>query len=118
MIRFLIRAVGIRPDPGLVGSQPRSPRWPAWLKKFLVGKVCVVCERNDEPLTGHHVVPFHVDPSREMDPTNVEPVCDDSPTRKCHLLVGHLGDWRLENKDFRAHAATLREARRRARSRS
>ncbi len=106
------RLLGLAADHGQVAAgAPRSPRWPAWLKKFLVGKRCAVCGRNDQPLTGHHVVPYHVDPSRELDPDNVEPVCDDSAARRCHLLVGHLGDWQLVNPGFRAHAAALLAAR-------
>ena len=111
------RLLGITADPGQVAAGvPRSPKWPAWLKRFLAGKRCAVCGRNDQPLTGHHVVPYHIDPARELDPSNVEPVCDDSPARKCHLLIGHLGDWQLVNQDFRQHAATLLAARQRAMS--
>jgi len=53
------------------------------------------------------VVPFHEDPSRELDEDNVEPVCKEV----CHLLVGHLKDWKLTNPDFRKHAAELLAAR-------
>lgn len=111
------RLLGLAPvDHGQIAAgTPRSPQWPAFLKRFLAGKSCAVCGRNDEPLTGHHVVPFHVDRTRELDPANVIPVCDDSPSRKCHLLVCHLGDWRLVNPDCGQHAAMLREARRLAR---
>ena len=107
------RLLGLAPiDHGQIAAGvPRSPQWPAFLKRFLAGKACAVCGRRDEPLTGHHIVPFHVDPARELDASNVLPVCDDSPTRRCHLLVCHLGDWRLWNRQAREHAATLLAAR-------
>lgn len=95
-------------DPGLIasGGKPRSPRWSSWLKRFLVGKTCVVCGADDD-LTGHHVIPFHEDPSLELDESNVEPVCRDV----CHLLIGHLKDWRLTNKHFREDADLIRRQR-------
>lgn len=107
------RLLGLAPiDHGQIAAGvPRNPKWALWVKRFVRGKRCIVCGRNDEPLTGHHIVPFHEDPSRELDESNVRPICDDSPTRKCHLLVCHLGDWRLTNPDCDRHAAMLREAR-------
>lgn len=96
-------------DPAAAAAErPRDPRWASWLKKFLVGKSCICCDSR-ENLTGHHDTPFHIDPSRELDPTNVDPVCGD-----CHFTVAHLRNWRLWNKDFRKHAATLLAARRAA----
>lgn len=83
-----------KPDPGVIaaGGVPRSPKWEAWLKAFLKGKTCIACGASDG-LTGHHVVPFHVDPSRELDATNVVPICSD----RCHIIFGHFNDYRLEN---------------------
>lgn len=79
----------------------RSPKWPAWLKAFLKGKVCRCCGSKG-PLTGHHVIPYHIDPSRELDPSNVRPVCDGTD---CHLVIGHFKDFKLYNPDFDADAA-------------
>lgn len=110
MIRSLLRTIGVGADPGLVGSQPRSPRWPAVMKDFLRGKACSVCGAT-KGLTAHHVVPFHVDPTRELDPANLLAVCDHAPNATCHLEVAHLGDWRRWNPEIREHAATLLAAR-------
>lgn len=86
-----------------VADRTRSPKWPAWLKRFLRGKRCVCCGSKG-PLTGHHKVPYHVDPSRELDETNVAPICDGTD---CHLVVGHLKDFKLWNVDFDADAAAF-----------
>lgn len=110
MIRSLLRSLGLARDPGVAAGQQRSSNWPAFLREHLRGKVCCVCGATDG-LTLHHVVPVSVDASRELDPTNVVPICDDSSTKRCHIMIGHLGDWRRWNPDVRQHAATLLAAR-------
>jgi len=89
------------PDPGLVAAgAPRSSKWPPFLKAFLRGKACIACGQR-EGLTGHHVVPYHEDPSRELDPTNVVPMCAD----RCHLVHGHFNDYSLSNPTVREDCA-------------
>lgn len=51
----------------------------------------------------HHVIPVHVDPTRELDPSNLITLCD-GPNR-CHLRVGHLKRWDRWNTDVREDAA-------------
>ena len=90
-----------RSDPGVVAAGvPRSGKWGPWLKAFLRGKSCIACGQR-EGLTGHHVVPYHEDPSRELDPTNVEPMCSD----RCHLVHGHFNDYSLHNPTVREDCA-------------
>ena len=101
VIRSLLRTIGIRPDPGLVGSQPRSPRWPTVRAAHLrAHPTCAACGARDE-LEVHHVVPYHVDPSRELDPTNLLTLCGDP----CHLVHGHLMSWKRWNASVVADAA-------------
>jgi lysophospholipase L1-like esterase len=49
------------------------------------------------------VVPFSVDRSKELDPSNLFECC-----RYHHFWVGHFGDWRTYNPDVRADAAAIR----------
>ena len=35
---------------------------------------CAACGRRDD-LDVHHIVPYHVDPDRELDPTNLITLC-------------------------------------------
>ena len=99
-------------DHGVAAAsgRPRSPKWAAWVKAFVRGKKCVCCGSKG-PLTGHHKVPYHVDPSRELDPTNVAPICDGTD---CHLVIGHLKDFKLFNPDFDADAAAFLSRRKKA----
>ena len=89
-------------DPGVVAAGvPRSSAWGPWVKAFLRGKSCIACGQR-EGLTGHHVVAYHDDPSRELDPTNVEPMCSD----RCHLVHGHFNDYSLSNPTVREDCAS------------
>lgn len=99
-------------DDGLAAAAGarRSPKWPAWVKSFLQGKVCACCGSRG-PLTGHHVIPFHVRPDLELVEGNVRPVCEG---QDCHLVIGHLKDWKLWNEDFDRDAAAFLAARKAA----
>ena len=93
-----------QPDPGVVAAGvPRSSGWSAWVKRFVKGKACVCCGSKG-PLTGHHKIPFHLRPDLEMVESNVAPVCDGTD---CHLVIGHLKDFKLYNPDFDADAAAF-----------
>lgn len=102
-------------DPGatVAGGMPRSPQWDSWVKKFLKGKRCIACGASDG-LCGHHVVPFHLRPDLELSESNVVPLCSD----RCHLVHGHLDDFRLDNptvrEDCAAHLAKREAAKLRA----
>jgi len=77
-------------------EESRSPKWPALRRKFLKGKVCAVCE-NTKKLEAHHVQPFHLFPARELDPTNLIPLCEGNKVINCHCMIGHLGDFESYN---------------------
>ena len=58
---------------------------------------CVVCGAKKK-LQVHHIVPFHVAPDLELDPTNLLTLCVNKKYGiNCHLLVGHLGNYRRVN---------------------
>jgi len=97
-------------DFGAVRGVQRSPKWAAFEKRFVRGKACVCCGAKG-PLTGHHVIPYHVRPDLELDEANIRPVCTGVD---CHLVIGHLKDFRLWNEDFDADAAAFLQKRRRA----
>jgi hypothetical protein len=55
---------------------------------------CAACGRKDDPEV-HHIVPYHVDPSRELDPANLITLCG----KRCHFVFGHLMDWKSWNEN-------------------
>lgn len=90
------------------GAAPRSPKWPSVRAKHLKAfPACAVCGCT-KGVAVHHVEPFHIDPSKELDPDNLITLGEECPTGNHHLLFGHLGDWKSYNTDVRNDAATWR----------
>ena len=81
----------------------RSSKWPTFCKNLLKGKKCAVCE-GTKKLQGHHVIPFHIAPERELDKDNVIPLCEGSKVFNCHLFFGHIGDFKGWNENVRIDA--------------
>lgn len=58
---------------------------------------CVVCQ-GTRNLEVHHLVPFHIAPDLELDPGNLLTLCEDKRYGlNCHLLIGHVGNYRRVN---------------------
>jgi len=70
----------------------RRPQWAALAKRYLKGKCCAVCGGSDK-VVPHHIIPVHVDATKELDETNLIPLCEGRGTLNCHLWAGHLGNW-------------------------
>lgn len=82
----------------------RSPQWRKLRQRWLASHpTCAACGRRDN-LNVHHIVPVHIDPSRELDDTNLLTLCEHG-TLNCHLWVGHLGEWVDINRQVLATVA-------------
>ena len=78
--RVLDRVTGKAP-----AGAKRASGWPRFRRSYMVDHPeCAVCGRK-RGLEAHHVVPFHVAPDLELDPSNLISLC-----RRCHLLVGQF----------------------------
>ena len=55
---------------------------------------CQACG-STKGLEVHHIEPFHVNPARELDETNLITLCN----KNCHLAFGHLMDYNSWNVD-------------------
>jgi 5-methylcytosine-specific restriction protein A len=74
----------------------RSPQWGEVRKKHLkTHGTCAVCGGNKH-LEVHHIMPFHIDPKKELDPTNLITLCE-SKSHNDHLIFGHLLDFKAMN---------------------
>ena len=91
----------------LTGKVPlfyrRSSKWPTVREHFLKSNpACAACGQTDH-LQVHHIRPFHLDPSLELNTGNLITLCEDEYL--CHLKIGHLGSFKKENPEVRKDAA-------------
>ena len=87
----------------------RSSKWPATrkahLKKF---PFCAVCG-GEKKVEVHHIVPFHENPSLELDPNNLVTLCEGIKSFNHHLHYGHFGDYKKINPNVVEDAKIWRE---------
>jgi 5-methylcytosine-specific restriction protein A len=86
----------------------RSGHWPVVRRDFLAGKDCAACGGKTK-LEAHHIVPFHVHPEKELDVTNLIPLCEGLDWFNCHLAIGHLGSFQSYNLNVVRDAAAWRK---------
>jgi hypothetical protein len=72
--------------------QGRSPKWAGVRAEYIKANPnCFACSTS-EKLEVHHIRPFHTTPELELNADNLVTLC-----RACHLVIGHLKDFDLEN---------------------
>lgn len=85
---------------------PRSSKWKRVRDLFIADyPKCEACG-SKELLNVHHIVPFHIDPDRELDVENLITLCE-NPSHNCHYLLGHLLDWKSYNVDVEKDARAM-----------
>ena len=83
----------------------RSSQWPKVRKQHLSSQpCCAACGSCKKPEV-HHIVPYHIDPSKELDPDNLITLCD----KYCHFAIGHLMSYHSWNKNVLQDAAMYLE---------
>ena len=93
---------------GAAVGQRRNPRFAREAKLWLGGKECAYCERPAEE--AHHIFPYWLFPSLEMDPRFWLPVCRTGEDH--HLHAAHLGNFERFDVLAVPHAAVFKFARR------
>jgi 5-methylcytosine-specific restriction protein A len=75
----------------------RSPKWNGVRKTALkANPKCAACG-SDAHLQVHHIQPFHLKPTLELDPKNLIVLC--MGPNECHFKLGHCGiNWRGYNQ--------------------
>jgi len=78
----------------------RSPSWSKIRAAHLVTHpVCQVCG-SSKRLEVHHKIPFHLAPDMELSTSNLMTLCENRRYGiNCHLLIGHLGNYRRFNSE-------------------
>jgi hypothetical protein len=93
------------PAPVVAVKKPgeRSSEWPALSKKYKAAHPrCAACGTL-QGIQVHHIIPFHTDPSRELDESNLISLCKGKGG--CHLKIGHGGSYQFYNPHARENAA-------------
>lgn len=108
-------AVDYEPEVDSVDSTLRAPRSGKWkttrAKHLEVQPRCLVCD-SVENLQVHHLVPFHIDPSRENDPSNLGTFCQPHHYGVAHDPDGEgpeKPDWKKFNPNAFEDAMKLRK---------
>jgi len=76
------------------------------LIKYPTCAVCGVRNKLGAPLTVHHIIPVHVDPALEFEPSNLISLCEKPANH--HLFIGHLMDYMSHNKHVVSDATLWR----------
>jgi len=76
----------------------RSNKWSNVRKQHLKHNPrCVVCGSKHK-IEVHHIIPFSAAPELELEPSNFITLCENKKYGiNCHLLIGHLGNYRNPN---------------------
>lgn len=83
----------------------RSGAWPRVRREHLEREpACVACGRSKD-LEVHHIQPYHETPELELDDGNLVTLCADP----CHLVFGHLLNYKRANPFVREDAAKYRQ---------
>ena len=72
----------------------RSVHWSKIQKEHIKQQPCCQACGTVKNLQVHHIIPFNVDPLKELDKNNLITLC-----KKCHFVFGHLMDYTSWNID-------------------
>lgn len=96
LAKHYLRDVGV--------SSKRSGKWEAVEKSFKEAHpACEACGSKNR-LNIHHILPFHLDKSKELDTNNLITLCMDF-NKECHYRLGHLSNWHGYNPNIKSDAA-------------
>ena len=85
----------------------RSNKWRKVRAQFLKDNPrCAICS-SKLLIEVHHCIPFHIAPDIELDTDNLITLCENKKYGiNCHLLVGHLGNYKRVNTQVKIDAIT------------
>jgi 5-methylcytosine-specific restriction protein A len=88
-------------------GQRRSSKWRKFRGAFKAKNPnCAVCG-SKKKVEVHHKIPFHYAPDLELNKENLISLCENKKYGiHCHLLIGHLGNYRRFNYNIEIDAMT------------
>jgi 5-methylcytosine-specific restriction protein A len=94
MLSWLRDVIGKKEE---FGADGRSSKWPSVRARHIAKNPCCMACGGKDNLEAHHIIPFSVDRSRELDPQNLVTLC--GTPRNCHLGIGHAWNWQSYRPD-------------------
>lgn len=90
-------------------NQKRSSKWRKIRNEYKrKNAYCRVCG-SGKKVEIHHIIPFHYAPDLELTEENLMPLCENKKYGiNCHLLIGHLGNYKRFNINCEADVITWR----------
>jgi len=97
-------------ESSFAATESRSSAWPSVRESHLqLHPRCAACGGKDK-LNVHHIVSFSVDPSLELESSNLITLCTNGPGGiNCHLVVGHAGNFKCRNPSVVADAIRMKK---------
>ena len=91
-------------------AEPGDKRNTSWRKIRLAhlekNPRCFICD-SSKSVEVHHIIPYNLAPDLELDSNNLMSLCESKKYGiNCHLLVGHLGNYRRINPSVIVDATT------------
>lgn len=105
MLNHLINVVHSVIREKIIKKISRSPGWSKVEKAFLASQpFCAACGGKTR-LQIHHKIPFHDNPTLELEPSNLITLCMSS--LECHLKIGHSGSFKQYNPNVLADCISV-----------
>jgi hypothetical protein len=102
-----VKAIKDRIEGKAPAGARRSSQWRKARKAHLKANRACACCGSTKKVEVHHKIPFHFAPDLELDPDNLVSLCENKKYGiNCHLLLGHLGNYRRVNTTVDADVAT------------
>jgi hypothetical protein len=88
-------------------GQRRSSKWRKIRNQHIKDNpYCAVCG-SKKKVEVHHLIPFNYAPDLELDENNRMSLCENKKYGiNCHLLIGHLGNYKRFNYSIKVDAMT------------
>jgi len=84
----------------------RSGKWARVRAEHLARQPeCQACGKRSGDMEVHHISPYAENPERELSPDNLWTLCADP----CHLVHGHLMNFKRHDKDVVANCRAYRQ---------
>lgn len=106
MFNFIRNLLGFKSNLSALSAEemqilaaPRSSKWKKTRIQHLVNNPCCAVCGSSKNVVPHHIIPVHLDKSKELDPNNLISLCEND-NFNCHFFFGHFKNWTKHNSNI------------------